>query len=166
MCIRDRFIPSFIVLAITKLLLSGFHDCLLMSRKMCVWPYHYSIWCAIINKVMPFYTKLLPVMSLGEMCIRDRCYRVVYMTIYVGKNSPVRTGWIYRIFVGCAMNILRVGSFESSLYRFCYRVHSPARSSSTVVVCKFLRRIQCRTNQRGLTVALINLCLLYTSRCV
>lgn len=40
---------------------SGFQNCLLMSRKICNWCYHYSIWWAINIKVMPFYTKLLPV---------------------------------------------------------------------------------------------------------
>lgn len=45
----ELFILPYIVLVIAKLLLSGFYDCFLMSRRSCVWPY--SIWCSV-NTVM------------------------------------------------------------------------------------------------------------------
>lgn len=51
---------TFIVMLLTNMLLSEFHNFLLMSIKIYV---YYNIWCGLNHKVS-FYTKLLPVLSL------------------------------------------------------------------------------------------------------
>lgn len=74
----ELFIPPFIVFTIVNLLLSGLHDCLLTSRRICLGPYHCSIWCAV-NKVTSSYTKLLPMVNLGVITMNQNANCVLFL---------------------------------------------------------------------------------------